>query len=91
MGSLKVVKVRLMDPNSILQLLDVFSSPLSKGSLGLSVALFAFFRGGINLYTDSLAWEVLSFEFCEHLNLAVPACARPCVSAPVFPEGPLLL
>lgn len=58
MRSLQIVQVGLMDANGFLQLLDVLGATLAKGSLGLSVALFAFFRCRIDLARDKrvLAW-----------------------------------
>jgi hypothetical protein len=49
MGSLKIMKIRFMDSNGFLQLLDVLGATLSKGCLSLTISLFAFFGGGINL------------------------------------------
>jgi hypothetical protein len=42
-----------MDADGFLELLNVLSATLSEGSLCLSVALFAFFRSGINLCSQA--------------------------------------
>lgn len=41
-----------MDADGFLELLNILSATLSEGSLSLSVALFAFFRSGIDLYSQ---------------------------------------
>lgn len=40
-----------MDADGFLELFDILSAALSEGSLRLSVALFALFRSGIDLYS----------------------------------------
>lgn len=42
MGGLQAMEVGLMDPDRLLQLLDVLCPTLSEGSLGLAITLFTF-------------------------------------------------
>lgn len=49
MGGLEAVQVRLMDSDSLLELLDVLGAALAESSLGLSVPLLALLGGGVYL------------------------------------------
>lgn len=49
MGGLEAVKVRLVDSDGLLQLLDVLGAALAESSLGLTVSLLALLGGGVYL------------------------------------------
>jgi hypothetical protein len=49
MGGLQVVKIGLMHPDGLFQLLDVLRSAFSKRSLSLAVTLLPLFGSGIDL------------------------------------------
>jgi hypothetical protein len=49
MSSLEAVKVRLMDADGLLELLDVLGAALAEGRLGLAVTLLPLLRGSIDL------------------------------------------
>lgn len=50
MGRLEVMEVGLMDADGLFELLNVFGSAFSEGSLSLSVSLLSFFGRGIDLW-----------------------------------------
>lgn len=49
-----------MDADGFLELLNILSATLSEGSLSLSVALFAFFRSGIDRLAATLSLGLLA-------------------------------
>ncbi len=49
---MEVVKIRLMGANSLLELLDVLGTALSKGGLCLPIALLPFFGSRVDLWPD---------------------------------------
>lgn len=48
-GGLEIVEVRLVDTDSLLELLDVLGATLAERGLSLAVPLLAFLRGGVDL------------------------------------------
>jgi hypothetical protein len=57
-GSLEIVQIGLMDPNCLLELLDVFCSTFSECGLCLPVPLLSFFRCSIDL--NCISKKILS-------------------------------
>lgn len=75
-GGLQVVKVGLMDADSLFQLLDVLSASLAESSLSLSVSLLALFRGSIDLHMIISKHELNSINVLKYKYSQ--ACGHPC-------------
>lgn len=56
-SALELVEVLFVNPDGLLQLLDVLGSALPEGGLGLTVPLLSFLRGCVYLLAvRALAW-----------------------------------
>ena len=72
---LQILQRIFMMLDGLLQLLDILRPPLSEGRLGLSVALFSLFRGGIYLATGQYILAVCRYS-SYRLSAALPFLRR---------------